>query len=369
MSSTPPPVSQTVTTTADSGAGSLRAVLASAPTSGYITFASNLTGATIALASPLTISDSVTILGPCPNVTITGSGAGPMLSVTGGALVALNNLTLTSSGGTALAASSGALVLGTGLVVTGSSAPSCPAVTLAAGSTTLTLTTSTIAGNTSSGDGIICQSGGTLTLDRVALTNNTTSAAGTLDVTSGKTIVLDSEFDNGKSGNSGGAITQSGGTLQITNATFYKNASSKGAGLFIDTAASAVLDNVTAIANTPPQIFIAGTAQFHNTLVANANGVDVTGTVASAGYNFISNSSTSSGWVASDILNQTLATYNFGYYGGPTDTIPPVSGAMVVNGGDPANGTCPDTDQRLLKRPIGPRCDIGAVEFNFASPP
>lgn len=48
--------------------------------------------------------------------------------------------------------------------------------------------------------------------------------------------------------------------------------------------------------------------------------------------------------------------------GGPTDTMLPQPGSPLVDaiaGGDPA---CGDVDQRGVARPVGPACDIGAVE-------
>jgi hypothetical protein len=367
-SPTPPPSAQTVTSNADSGPGSLRDALAAAPGNGFVNFASNLTGTTIALTSgPLAINNNVTVLGPCPAVAITGSG--PLISIGNATSATLNNLALTSTGASALTVGTSAFLVANGLVITGSSAPSCTAISVGAGNPTVNLVSSTISHNSASGDGIICESAGNLSLTQVTLSTNTTGGAGTIDLTGGNTTVLDSEFDSNKSGPTGGAITVSGGFLVMTNSTLYNDESSKGAAVYIGSTGNATFKNITAVANTAPQIYNSGVALFHNSLIANAPGVDVTGTVASNGYNFIGNASTSSGWVGTDILNQSIQLYKFGYYGGPTDTIPPVQGAVAVNGGDPNDGTCPATDQRLLARPIGPRCDIGAVEFNFASPP
>src|ERR1700733_6587344 len=52
-----------VTSTSDSGTGSLRAEIGSAAPGDVITFASSLRGQTIALASPLAVGTSLTIKG------------------------------------------------------------------------------------------------------------------------------------------------------------------------------------------------------------------------------------------------------------------------------------------------------------------
>ena len=63
----------TVTTNADSGLGSLRAILAEAHTGDFIKFASSLDNSTITLQSSLTISNGVTIDGFGDKITISGA--------------------------------------------------------------------------------------------------------------------------------------------------------------------------------------------------------------------------------------------------------------------------------------------------------
>jgi hypothetical protein len=72
---TPPPTTLTVTNTHDSGAGSLRAVLAAAHDGDTIVFASAIAGDTITLASSLTVSAGVTIDGLGKSITVSGNGA------------------------------------------------------------------------------------------------------------------------------------------------------------------------------------------------------------------------------------------------------------------------------------------------------
>jgi uncharacterized protein YhjY with autotransporter beta-barrel domain len=87
----------TVTTTADSGAGSLRAAIASATPGENIVFADSLAGQTITLTSgALAINSSVTIsAAAAPGLTISGNNASQIFVVSGGT-VAINNLNLTN---------------------------------------------------------------------------------------------------------------------------------------------------------------------------------------------------------------------------------------------------------------------------------
>jgi hypothetical protein len=50
----------------------------------------------------------------------------------------------------------------------------------------------------------------------------------------------------------------------------------------------------------------------------------------------------------------------FGDYGGPTPTVPLLSGSPAINAGDDI--AAPPTDQRGRARPFGAHSDIGAFE-------
>ena len=92
----------TVTSTNDSGAGSLRTAISNACPAGTITFAPALNGRTIGLANgELVIDQNLTILGPGPtNLAISGKGLGRVFSINSGATVLLAGQTLTRSMGT-----------------------------------------------------------------------------------------------------------------------------------------------------------------------------------------------------------------------------------------------------------------------------
>jgi hypothetical protein len=99
----------------DSGAGSLRAAIATPGNGNIIDFAQGLHG-TITLASDLPITHSVTINGPGANrVSVSGNDANQVFAISGNASVSIGGLTITdgqaSSGGGILLEDSAALSL------------------------------------------------------------------------------------------------------------------------------------------------------------------------------------------------------------------------------------------------------------------
>jgi hypothetical protein len=87
--------SEVVTSSADSGPGSLRAALAAVADGGSITFDAALAGQTITLSSPLSVTQSVTVAGG-HNITLSGGDAVRLFFINGpaGTLVRLKQLTL-----------------------------------------------------------------------------------------------------------------------------------------------------------------------------------------------------------------------------------------------------------------------------------
>jgi len=168
----------TVTTTADSGPGSLRAAIASAANGDTINF--NLAyPATILLSSPLTLGPSVTITGPgASDLAISGGDLVAVLIVNAGATAAISGLTIEH----------GSSLLGGGIFNAG----------------TLTLTGCVISNNTVGnqlGGGIL--NAGTMSLISSTVSGN---SAGTLN-----------------EGGRGGGIYNYQGTLTLTNSTVSDN--------------------------------------------------------------------------------------------------------------------------------------------------
>jgi hypothetical protein len=118
-----------------------------------------------------------------------------------------------------------------------------------------------------------------------------------------------------------------------------------------------------------------------NSIIAGNSGVaaspDVTNSangIASQGNNLIGTVGTSTGWVASDILNTPALISPAGNYGGPGMTFALLSGSAAIDGGHNCvlDLTCSAnnppapviTDQRGAARPSGSSVDIGSYEVN-----
>jgi len=119
----------------------------------------------------------------------------------------------------------------------------------------------------------------------------------------------------------------------------------------------------------------AGTAKLTNTIVARNTATtdpDVSGALSfsSQGNNLIGDTSGSSGWSASDLLNQDPLFGPLQNNGGPTNTHALLQGSPAI---DAANTSCRFTDQRGFTRADGDAdgtvtCDIGAFEAANTKP-
>jgi predicted outer membrane repeat protein len=160
-----------VSSTSNSGAGSLRQAIADAPAGDTITFASGLSGQTILVTSPLSISKNLIIDGSSLTIPITISGDGAVR------------------------------VLGIGYTYT------------------VTLKNLIIADghNSSLGGGIA--SFGTLILEKCRFSNNYGGISGGGIYSEGTLSVTDSTFD-GNSSFEGGGISMRSGTLTVTGSSF-----------------------------------------------------------------------------------------------------------------------------------------------------
>ena len=110
-----------------------------------------------------------------------------------------------------------------------------------------------------------------------------------------------------------------------------------------------------------------GSVMLLNTIIATNSSAtsdppDVYGAFASQGYNFIGNSTGSSGWdPVTDYQNATpLDLGPLQNNGGPTLTCALLPGSLCILGGTSVGA--PPTDQRGVIRPLG-ECDIGAYQY------
>ncbi len=239
---------------------------------------------------------------------------------------------------------------------------------------TLTINNSSVSGNTARGK-ILGAGGGIFNSGTLTIANSTVSTNGAAGIpvegvpgrgagggifnhglltVNNSTISGNTAF--GLGGANGGGIANhiygSSGTLTINNGTLSENSAMGGAN------------------HSGGGISNGGTATLQNTIVADSpSGGNCDGTMASNGYNLSSDSSCN--FNGTGDLNKTDPKLGqLGNYGGPTQTIPLLSGSPAIDAGNP-NG-CTDgkghllkTDQRGRPRPDKEDtggCDMGAYE-------
>jgi hypothetical protein len=234
------PSTLTVTTNADSGPGSLRAVIASASAGDTIVFSSILTGQTIALTTgELDITKNLTISGlGAEKLTIDGGSSGRVFAISSGIAASLSGLTIAD----------GLADQGGGIDNAGS----------------LTLSQCTLSNNVAMGDsaasgvggGILNEAGASLTVAGCKFTRDQVFGGtaglgfggGIMNL--GSASIADTTFskntatggnDNGNGYGAGGAISsQNGAVLTIDTSAFTDNQAVQGLGAL---AAGGAIDN------------------------------------------------------------------------------------------------------------------------------
>jgi hypothetical protein len=363
----------TVTTTADSGAGSLRQAITDANASAAddiieFNFAAGTAPYTITLRSAL---PSIATTSTAGTLTITGLGASSLtIDANQGnfsifSINAAGNLTI-----------SGVTVTGANSAGTGGAFNN---------SGTLTITNSTISGNTASeGGGIVNNNSGTLTVNNSTISSNVSGfAGGGIRNSFGIVTVTNSTISLNTSLFSAG-ISATGGTATVANSTLFENnATALGGGIGIFNGGTVFVFNSTLSGNAAGSagggIYADGgnTLNIANTIIANStSGGDFagSGTVnvtspATAAHNLVSQGTFS--WATT----KTSLQVNLGPLadnGGPTKTLALLAGSVAINAGDasisnaaPVNGL----DQRGVARSTSAP-SIGAFEYiNAANTP
>ncbi|CAN5631060.1 hypothetical protein BH10CHL1_BH10CHL1_33130 [soil metagenome] len=350
----------TVTTTANSGAGSLRQALVDATAGDVITFDASLTGQTITLASELSVATPLTIDGSTtPNVTVSAnfharvfSASAPLTLI--GFTIANGQAQPTFSGGGIFTNNDLTLIL---MHIIDNQASFGGGIYSANGN--LVINQSTLSGNTADngGGGLFKDISGSTTISNSAIYSNTANEdGGGLQIDGGSLLLENSTVSGNQATQNGGGIWDSvtGATLHYSTLT-NNQAGSSGGGLYVQGGGNVALDS---------------------TVIANSQtGGDCVGTISDTGYNFIEDAANACG--LTDGLNHNFigvdpALTALGNYGGPTWTHIHLDTGNLPDHGNPA--TCPGADQRGSVRPSGAGCDIGAVEadlaptFNTATP-
>jgi hypothetical protein len=217
------PRTYTVTNTADSGPGSLRAAVTSVNADlqpDVITFAAGLSGTITLTSGVLTLTNSVTITGPVGNgIIISGNNSSQVFNLSAtGKTFAFNNLEITGGNATS---SGGAVYVGNNIV---------------------TFDTDWVHGNktTSTGGGIGSAVGATVTVTNSAITGNSSGSSGGGFYGTGfsgtTTLLFQNSTISGNSANGvGGGIGlvsfYTPGSLAVHNCTITANTSTGGGGI------------------------------------------------------------------------------------------------------------------------------------------
>ncbi len=324
----------TVTSNADSGAGTLRQALLDVCAGGTINFANPvMSGATITLTSgELGISNNVTIDGSAlaSQVTVSGGGTSRVFNITGGSSVTLNSLTIANG-----------------------NAPS------------------------NSGGGIYMQTSGAVTVTNSLFYNNRAgSGAGIFDQ-AGRLTVSNTTFDQNIASLAAGGGIYVGGTgssiATVSNSTFSGNSGDAGGGIFNGWFANLTLRNSTfsgniATAGSGGGLFVddQGTASLSNNIFANSTASSDcyrdTGNSVVSTNNLVETDASAPNSCAPAVTGDPLLSA-LGNYGGATQTFALLPGSPAINAGDSA--TCAglpggNLDQRGKAR-VG-ACDIGSFE-------
>jgi CSLREA domain-containing protein len=239
---------------------------------------------------------------------------------------------------------------------------------------TLTLTGSTISGNSASGDGGGILGGGTMTITNSTFSGNSASKLGGGISSLGFSTVMtitNSTFSGNSTSQLGGGIAN-GGTMTIINSTFSGNStSSAGGGIWNNgtmTVTNSTISGNSAIFGVGGGIFNDGTVNIKNSIVGNntpgADCVNNSGTFNASGANFATDGS------CPGFTQVTSAQLNLGSLQvnvpGTTATHALLSGSVAIDAAPDCtlvDGATPVTeDQRGVARPQGAACDVGAYE-------
>jgi len=244
---------------------------------------------------------------------------------------------------------------------------------------TLTLTNSTLSGNSAISGGGIGNSG-YLRLTNCTLSGNSATVGGGIS-NSGALTVTNSTL-NGNSATYGGGISNEERTATLTNCTLSGNSATYGGGIINDFGGTATLTSCTVSGNRAENdgggIYNrGGTLTLTNTIVANSqSGGNCAGHVTSTGYNLSDDASCTSSPTGPGDRNGVPAGLGpLADNGGPTQTHMLLPASQAIDGVGDSTACTVTTDQRGAPRPVdgngvgGAQCDIGAYELGAQVPP
>jgi beta-glucanase (GH16 family) len=359
------PCDVTVINTSDDGAGSLRRALSSVCVGGTVHFSDTLAGQTITLLSgPLTLGKNVTIDGSAaPGLTLSGNNADRVFIVNAGTTATVKQLTVTKGYGFQLAGgilNNGSLTLDHIVLTQNTMATNAGDFWQGGGGiyngdgATLNLIDSSVTDNQAawSGGGVYSFFNSTTNIVRSTISGNVSNDVGGAIRSLGNMTITNSTLSgNTSTGWHGGAFFHTDGVMNIVNSTIVNNIAPAGTtgggfvGTFTSANATLTLINTIIAGNSGSQCFY---APFGSGTV----------TATSLGHNLVSDTSCFA--VASDLIVGDAQIGPLANNGGPTLTHALSPGSPAIDAADDAS--CPATDQRGVTRPQGSHCDIGSYE-------
>ncbi|WP_395736869.1 beta strand repeat-containing protein [Prosthecobacter sp.] len=306
-----------ITSTADSGPGSLRSILTAVPqeVSAPITFAASFTTSyigSVILSTPVVIPAGISATLDASSIpgglTLSGGGVTSIFTVSSGASLSLTGITLTGARG-----GPGAAIYNQG---------------------TVALTRCTLSGNsagTNSFGGAVCSTG-SLSLTQCTLSGNSATYGGAIFIQNDTAVLTQCTLSGNSadsSGGFGGAICVNAGTLTLAGCIVAGNQ-----------------------APTGPDIY-----SLPGSSVVTATGQNLIG----------SNDTVSATFPVSALVGTTASPVAaglspLGSYGGATQTMLPLAGSPARNPAGGATTSAFSTDQRGSPRVYGAAVDLGAVE-------
>ncbi len=395
-----------VADSSDDGEGTLRQAVIDVCPGGTITFGAAARGTISLTTGPIVINKNLTIAGPGADalkIRIFSAGKGVIVAVQVGVTAVLSGLTISEGRGGGIG-NAGNLTVRNAVIKNNQSEGFGGGIN---SSGTLTLVNSVVTGNGEVGFGYfngdsfgggIYFSGTSLTITDSTVAGNSADVGGGIYVTNGGSASMTNSTigDNTAMGGYGGGLHLNNATATLTNCTVSQNTARggdfpTGGGIFVNEASTLTLNNST-IANNQlsvgeipslstvgsagvsngDYVFTGGTVNVRNSLIAGntlafyGHSVDFAGTLTSQGYNFIGNTRRTqiTGVTTGNIVNANPLLGPLADNGGPTKTHALLTGSGAINTGNTA--TSPTTDQRGAAR-VG-TADIGAFEFNDSTP-
>ncbi|MEL6852394.1 MAG: choice-of-anchor Q domain-containing protein, partial [Bacteroidota bacterium] len=335
----------TVTSIANTGAGSLRRTVLNACPDDLIDFDPSLSGSTFALASEIVLNKDVEIQGLATSqIFLNGGSANRIFNVDFGTTARISQLTI-QQGFDGLQGG-GLINFGTleliEVLLLANNAGSQGGAIYNQGNLTVTNSTFLANGATTAG-GAVYNDANPMNMTGCAVVSNTATNGAIFNLSSNVDLI-----NNTLSGNTvtnlGGAVYHDGGNLLISSCTITQNTAVDAGGLFM----TGVSSNVT----------------FQNSVLSNnaglnPDGVRPSGALNSLGYNLVGNT-VGLAWppAVGDQLGVLPLLDPLAMNGGPTLTHAPQFGSPVIDFGNSGLAL----DQRGYVRPAGSADDIGAVE-------